>query len=121
MELQLQISEQSAEGRTARQVKDKLWGNEGEGSLERDEAAGVGGADTRLAVLDGTVGDREFTEVVADHVALDLHLVEGFAVVHSNDGANHLGDNDHVAQVCADRFRALALLGISLGFPELLD
>lgn len=46
--------------------------------------------------------DGELSQVVANHVGLDLNLVEGLAVVHAHHGANHLGDDDHVAQVSAD-------------------
>lgn len=35
---------------------------------------------------------------------LNLDLVEGLAVVHTNDATNHLGDNDHVAEVSPHRF-----------------
>ncbi len=38
--------------------------------LERDEAGRVGGTDTRATVLDGLVGDRELSEVVANHLGL---------------------------------------------------
>jgi hypothetical protein len=39
---------------------------------------------------------------------LDLNLVEGLAVVHTNHGANHLRDDDHVAQVGAHGLGLLA-------------
>lgn len=39
--------------------------------LERDEAGGVGGAQTGAAVGHGLVGDGELTEVVADHTGLN--------------------------------------------------
>ena len=38
---------------------------------------------------------------------LDLDLVESLAVVHTNDAANHLGDDDHVAKVSLDDLRLL--------------
>ena len=39
--------------------------------LQRDEAGGVGGTDTRTTVLDGLVRDGELTEVSADHLGLE--------------------------------------------------
>ena len=36
---------------------------------------------------------------MADHLGLDLHLVEGLAVVHAHHAAHHLGQNNHIAQV----------------------
>jgi hypothetical protein len=34
---------------------------------------------------------------------LDLNLVEGLAIVHTNHASNHLRDNDHVAKMCPYR------------------
>ena len=36
----------------------------------------LGGTDTGLAVLGGLVGDGELSQVSADHVELDLDVVE---------------------------------------------
>ena len=59
---------------------------------------------------------------MADHVGLNFNLVEGLAVVHTKDGANHLRDDDHVTEVGAHGLRLLtsALSGL-LGLAELLD
>lgn len=43
--------------------------------VERDEARGVGRSDTRPAVADGLVCDRELAKVVSHHLGLDLHTV----------------------------------------------
>lgn len=51
----------------------------------------------------GVVGDGELGKVVADHVLLDVHNVEHLAVVDGGGGANHLGKDDHVADVGLDR------------------
>lgn len=61
------------------------------------------------------------TQVMADHVRLDLDLVEHLAVVHTNDGANHLWYDDHVPQVRLDRGGLLKLGALLLSLPELLD
>jgi len=58
---------------------------------------------------------------VADHLGLDLDLVELLAGVDANDAANHLGDNDHVAEVGLDEVGLLVGLGLLLGLAELLD
>lgn len=39
--------------------------------LERDEAGGVGGSDTRSTVLNWLVGDGELSQVVTTHLRLD--------------------------------------------------
>ena len=36
---------------------------------------------------------------MSNHLGLNLHLGEDLAVVHTHDGAGHLGDHDHVPQV----------------------
>ena len=50
-------------------------------------------------MLDRLVRDGELCEVVANHLRLDLNLVECLAVVDTNDASNHLRDNDHVAEM----------------------
>jgi hypothetical protein len=81
-------------------------------SLERDETGGVSRTNTRTTVLDRLVGDRELSQVVADHLRLDLNLVEGLAVVHTNDTSDHLWNNNHVPQVCPNHLRLLTCWGI---------
>ena len=79
----------------------------GNSSFERDKPRRVGGTDTGPTVLDWLVGDGELCEIVANHLRLDLNLVECFPVVHSNYAAYHLWHNDHVAQMSPDRLRLL--------------
>ena len=43
------------------------------------------------------------------------------AVVDADDGANHLGDDDHVAQVGLDDGRLLVWRGLLLGLAQLLE
>ena len=68
-------------------------------SLERNEPWGVGSTNTRPTVLNRLVWDGELSQVVTNHLRLDLDLVKRLSVVHSNDASNHLWDNDHVPQV----------------------
>lgn len=65
--------------------------------------------------------DGEFSKVVANHLGLDFDLVELLARVNTDDGADHLGDNDHVTEVSLDEVRLLVRLGLLLGLAELLD
>lgn len=51
----------------------------------------------------------------------NAHLVEGLSVVHTNDGSDHLGDDDHVAQVRLDDGRLLVDRSLLLGLAQLLD
>ena len=111
--------------------------------LERDEARRVGGTEAWSAVQRWLVAHRELAEVVSDHLSLgakednlnacpthspghergggtagaQLHLdfdgLEDLAVVHTDDGADHLGDDDHVTQVSLDE-RGLLVFGSSL-------
>lgn len=37
-----------------------------------------------------------FTQVGTDHLWLDLNSVEGLSIVHADDGADHLRDNNHL-------------------------
>ena len=100
----------------------------------------MGGTDTGATVADGlavrvvsitsedrcnsrrnVLRDGELGEVVADHLGLDLDLVELLAGVDTNDGADHLGDDDHVTEVSLDEVGLLVGLGLLLGLAELLD
>lgn len=65
--------------------------------------------------------DGEFGKVVANHLRLDFDLVELLSGVDTNDGTNHLGDNDHVTEVSLDEVGLLVGLGLLLGLAELLD
>ena len=56
-----------------------------------------------------------------DHLGLDLDLVELLARVDADDAADHLGHDDHVAQVRLDQVRLLVRLGLLLGLAQLLD
>lgn len=58
---------------------------------------------------------------MANHLRLDLHLVELLARVDADDGANHLGDDNHVAEMGLDEVGLLVGLGLLLGLAELLD
>ena len=59
---------------------------------------------------------------MTDHVRLDFNLVEGLAIVDTENGYNHLGDDDHVTEMGAHGLRLLtsSLSGL-LGLAELLD
>jgi hypothetical protein len=65
--------------------------------------------------------DGEFSQVVSNHLGLDFDLVELLSRVDTNDGANHLGDNDHVSQVRLDKIGLLVGLSLLLGLAKLLD
>ena len=67
----------------------------------------MGSTDTGPTVLDWLVRDGELCEVVANHLRLDLNLIEGLAVVDADDAPNHLRHNDHVAEVGLHRLRLL--------------
>lgn len=108
----------------------------------------MGGTDTGTTVLDGlavwlldisipvynflasmqdeeicgyVLGDREFTQVVANHLGLDFDLVELLTGVDTDDAADHLGDNDHVTEVGLDEVGLLVGASLLLGLAELLD
>merc|ERR550519_2971528 len=77
--------------------------------LEGDESGAVRGSDTGPTMLHRLVGDGELSQVVSDHLWLHLNLCEDLAVVNSNNGSSHLGDNDHVPEVVLDQGHWLPL------------
>lgn len=58
---------------------------------------------------------------MANHLGLDFDLVELLAGVDTDDGADHLGDDDHVTEVGLDEVGLLVGAGLLLGLAELLD
>merc|ERR1719300_394395 len=89
--------------------------------LEGDESGAVGGSNTGPTVLNRLVGDGELAQVVPNHLWLDLNLCEDLAVVNSNNGAGHLGDNDHVPEVGLHYVGLLVGGSLLLLLPQLLD
>jgi hypothetical protein len=72
-------------------------------------------------VLDGLVGDGELGKVVTGHFRLDFNLVENLTVVDTNNGTDHLRDNDHVTEMGLDDLGLLTRGGVLLGSTEILD
>ena len=58
---------------------------------------------------------------MTDHFGLHFDLVELLARVDTDDATNHLGNNDHVAEMGLDEVGLLVGLGLLLGLSELLD
>jgi hypothetical protein len=81
----------------------------------------VSSTNTGTTVLDGLVGDGELSEVVSNHLGLDLDLVEGLSVVDTDNGTDHLGDDNHVTEVSLDNSGLLVDGSVLLGLTELLD
>ena len=52
---------------------------------------------------------------------LDFDLVEGLAVVNADDGAGHLGNDDHVSEMGLDNVGLLVDGALLLLLPQLLD
>merc|ERR1719487_1675752 len=90
-------------------------------SLERDELGRRGGTDTGAAVAHGLVRDRELAQVVAYHVGLHLHGGEDLAVVHANDGADHLRHDQHIAQMRLHDVGLVVRAAILLRLAQLLQ
>jgi len=89
--------------------------------FERNETGRVCCTNTGATVLDRLVRDRELGQVVANHLGLDFNLVELLSRIDADDRSNHLGEDDHVAQVGLDQVGLLVRLGLLLGFAQLLD
>lgn len=58
---------------------------------------------------------------MANHLRLNLNLVELLAGVDTNNASNHLGDDNHVSEMGLDGVGLLVGLGLLLGLSELLD
>jgi len=89
--------------------------------LEWDESSSSGTTQTGTSVLAWLIGDGELTQVVSNHIRLDLNLDVALTVVHTNNGSNHLGEDDLVAHVSLDRLRLLVLGSLLLCPPQSLE
>lgn len=76
---------------------------------------------TRPSVTDKLVRAAVLGQVGADHFRLDFDRLEDFAVVHADNRADHLGNDDHVTQMRLDHLWLLMLGGLLLCLVELLD
>lgn len=89
--------------------------------LERDKAGRLGTTDTGATVLGGLVGDGELAEVVTDHLSTNFDVGELLTVVDTNNGANHLGDDDDITEVGLDDGGLLVFASLTLGLAQLLE
>lgn len=87
---------------------------------EGHELGSVGSTGTSSLVGNGSVSDGELSQVVANHLGLDLNLVEHLTVIDTNNGSNHLGEDHHVSEVGLDDSGLLIGLSGGLGLVELL-
>jgi hypothetical protein len=71
-------------------------------------------------VADGGVGERELAEVVANHLGLHLDEVVAETVVDADLRAEHLGEDDGVAEVGLNDAGLLLANGLGLGLGEAL-
>ena len=82
--------------------------------LQRNELRRVSSTDTRTVVLHRSVGNRELSEVVTNHLSLDFNIVEALAIVNTDNRTNHLRNNQHVTEVSLHGLRTLILRAFSL-------
>ncbi|EEQ38890.1 hypothetical protein CLUG_03016 [Clavispora lusitaniae ATCC 42720] len=74
---------------------------------------------TGSTVSDRSVSDGELTQVVANHLWLDLNGVENLTVVDTNQRTNHFWNNNHVSQVGLDNSRLLVSWSSQLSSSQL--
>merc|ERR1719162_2140948 len=90
---------------------------ESEIDLERNV---TGGSCALSTVADRLVRDGVLGEVGTDHLRLDLGVDESLSVIDTDDGSDHLWDDDHVTKVSLDRWRLLTVGSALLGDAQLL-
>jgi hypothetical protein len=76
---------------------------------------------TNLSVLDGLVRHGVLSEVLADHLSLDLDGGPVLSGVDFTDGSAHLGHDDSVTEVSLDGLGLLTVRGVLDGGLKLLD
>jgi hypothetical protein len=66
------------------------------------EFRSLGISKTGSTVSNRSVRDGELSQIIANHVDLYLNQVENLAVVNAHLGTNHLGGDEHIAEVGLD-------------------
>ncbi len=79
--------------------------------MNGDKSWVIGSSQAGASVSDGAVRAGELSKVVSNHVDLDLNQVEDLSVVDGDLRADHLGEDDHVSEVCLD---GLGLVAVGL-------
>lgn len=72
-------------------------------------------------MLDRLVRDREFTQVVTDHLGFDFDLVELLSRVYTNHRPDHLWHDDHVSEMRLDQIWLLVGPSLLLRLSQLLN
>ena len=90
-------------------------------SLEGSELGRSGSSHSDFTMLDWLVGQREFSQIVPDHVSLNFNRVPVFPSVDVNNGSNHLRKNNAVSEVSLDGLGLLSVWALFLGLSELLQ
>ena len=76
---------------------------------------------TSSSVLNRRVSNGELTQIETNEIRLDLNVDECLSVVNTDDGTNHLRENDGVTEVSSNRDWLLTIRAFLLGLSELLD
>ena len=106
--------------RPAHSLEKREFGR-GDISFDRDELGAPSSTDTDFTVANGLVSHGVLTDIVADHVGLDLDSVPVLAGVDFTDGADHLWHNNCVTQMGLDGLRLLTIGRVLHCLRELLD
>merc|ERR1711924_164582 len=67
------------------------------------------------------VSDGEFRQVMPNHVRLDFNVDVLLTIVDTDNTANHLWNDDHVPEVGLHCLWLLAIGGLTLRLPQLLQ
>jgi hypothetical protein len=65
--------------------------------------------------------DREFSQIMSNHLGLNFNLVEFLSRVDTNNATDHFRHNNHISEMGLDQIRLLVGLGFLLRFAKLLD
>lgn len=81
----------------------------------------MSGTDTGTTMTNGLVGDREFSEIMTDHLGFDLDLVKCLPIVNTHHCADHFGHDDHVSKMGLDYLWFVFSSGCKFGLAKALQ
>ena len=89
--------------------------------LQWNKTRRMSSSNTGSSVLNRFVSHWEFTKVMTNHFRLDFNLVKGLSIVNTDDGSDHLRNNDHVSKMRLNDLRLLIWRCFLLGLTQFLN
>lgn len=89
--------------------------------LQRNKPTRMRRPNPRPPMLNRLITNRKLAQIKPHHLRLNLHLIELLARINPNHAPNHLGNDNHVAEVRLDEVGFLVGFGVLFSLAEFFD